>query len=100
MSNAIGLLGVFLLLLAYFLLIRGRWQPLDLAYPVTNCIASLCLIYSLIFDFNLSAMIVNIMFLLIGLYGAWKALRRRKVRAYVRMMLYENSIVGQFFGLD
>jgi len=73
--DALGLFGVFLTLVAY-LLLNIKKIPADcVTYAGSNTVGSTLIIYSLYFDFNISAFAMEICWLLISLYGLYKVFR-------------------------
>ena len=67
--DAVGTLGVILILLAYFLLQTGRWASHALNYLIVNLVGSFLIAISLLYDFNLSAFLIEIAWIAISLYG-------------------------------
>ncbi|HET7569726.1 MAG TPA: hypothetical protein VFK96_03970 [Gammaproteobacteria bacterium] len=74
--NALGLLGVFLVLLMYFLLQIGRIRAESLVYSLVNACGSVLILVSLYFYFNLSSAVIETAWLAISLFGIYRALRR------------------------
>jgi hypothetical protein len=75
--EAIGLLGVVLILLAYFLLQVGRLRGNALPYQLLNAVGALLLLVSLFYAFNLSAFLMESAWLLVSIYGIVRNRRRR-----------------------
>jgi hypothetical protein len=73
----LGLAGTFFILGSYFLLQIGRLSPRDLSYSVLNGVGAAFLVVSLLFDFNLSALIVESFWALISAVGIVRWLRGR-----------------------
>lgn len=67
--DLIGITGVVLVLASYLLLQAGRLQADRLGYSVANAAGAFLILVSLWFDFNLSAFVIEAMWLLISLYG-------------------------------
>ncbi len=67
--DAIGLLGVVLILLAYFLLQVGRLRGNALPYQLLNAAGAALLLVSLAYAFNLSAFLMELAWLLVSIYG-------------------------------
>ena len=67
----IGTIGVVLWLIAYFQLQTRRWTSFDLQYSVLNLGGSLLIGFTLLFDFNLSALIIEVCWTAISIYGVW-----------------------------
>lgn len=74
----IGNIGVALILGSYLLVQLRRVTATGLANVVANGIGAACVLYSLIFDFNLSAFIIEAVWLLISLLGLARILRERR----------------------
>lgn len=77
----IGNIGLVLLLGTYLMLQMEKIKSDSLLYSVLNAIASGCLVISLLFAFNMSAILVEGFWLLISLYGMgkWFIKQKRKV---------------------
>lgn len=67
--NAVGFLGAIIVLVAYFMLEKGRLKSYDFAYPVLNGIGSLLIIISLMNNWNLASFLVNSAWVVISIYG-------------------------------
>lgn len=76
--DAIGIVGVSMILSAYFLHQKGRLGRNDLAYQVLNAVGAGSILFSLYFDFNLSAALVEGAWLVISLYGLARILGQRR----------------------
>ena len=79
LATPIGMIGVVLIVFAYLMLQIDRMTPESIQYSVMNLMGSLCLIYSLMVDWNLSAFIINIVWLIISLYGFFKSMRQKNL---------------------
>lgn len=75
--DAIGSIGAGLIVLAYVLLQIERLRSDHLAYSVLNGVGAALILFSLYFAFNLSAFLIESFWILISLFGIWKAFRRR-----------------------
>lgn len=64
----VGNVGVAFIIVTYLLLQLGRLDSRTLAYSLLNALGAL-LIISLLFDFNLSALIIEAFWLAISVYG-------------------------------
>ena len=73
-----GLIGVLLILVAYLLLQLDRLPSSSPSYSLLNAAGALLIIVSLIFDFNLSAFVVEAFWFLISLLGLWRSLISQK----------------------
>ncbi len=72
LANVIGVLGVIVLLIAYFLLQIGKISQNHFIYPFFNLIGSLMILCSLFYAWNLSAVIIEIAWAIISLVGIWR----------------------------
>ena len=76
--DLLGNLGVFLIILTYFLLQMRRLSSESLLYSVLNTLGASLIIVSLLFDFNLSAFIVEAFWVIISVIGIGNYYRHRK----------------------
>jgi len=76
-TDAIGMLGMVLVVLAYYLLQLERTDPKGLSYNVINLVGAACLLLSLCFSFNLASFVIEVCWIGASLIGLWKYWRRR-----------------------
>jgi hypothetical protein len=77
-SNAVGLVGVFLILIGYAGVQLGKLDPRALIALLLNFIGAALVLVSLAFDFNLSAVIMEGIWVALALYGLVRlALKKR-----------------------
>ncbi len=70
-----GILGAFLAITAYFAT-QQRWiTAQDWQFPAANLIAAILILISLIADWNLPSFVIEAFWLVISVYGIWKAFR-------------------------
>jgi len=74
----IGNLGVFLILASYLAVQVRKLDATGLSYVVSNGLGALLILYSLIFDFNLSAFIIEVAWFLISLVGLFRIYREKR----------------------
>jgi hypothetical protein len=75
----VGLVGVALVLLAFFMLQAHKLHGQGLVYQTMNLLGAAGILVSLIFGvFNLSAFLQEIAWLFICLYGIMRGMRSRK----------------------
>ena len=67
--NLVGNIGVVLIVGTYFLVQIRRMSATQPPYIVLNGLGALFILYSLWFDFNLSAFLIELIWLLISLLG-------------------------------
>lgn len=72
LTQAIGLLGVKLMLVAYFQLQRGKWTQESRLFLGANALGALLVIVSLLEDWNLPAFLMESVWFAISVYGLWK----------------------------
>lgn len=87
--DVVGIAGVICYQIAYAGLQLGRLQQDDLRYVGLNIVGPACLLYSLVFDFNLAALISQVLWLgftTIGLVRIMRARGRRLPRLNRRCM--------------
>ena len=75
--NAIGLIGVALILLAYFLLQRGTLTARRMAYLLLNLQGASLILVSLVHDWNLAAFVIEASWVAVSLYGIAKTIKQR-----------------------
>jgi hypothetical protein len=75
-----GLLGVVAILLAYFLLQAGRVRGDALTYQLMNAFGALAVLLSLLYAFNLSAFVLEGLWLAVSIYGIARSRRARRGR--------------------
>ena len=73
----VGLAGVALVLLAYFGLQSGRMRGDGVAFQVANILGAGAIALSLVYDFNLSAMVIELCWIAISIYGLVRGVRTR-----------------------
>lgn len=80
--DGFGLVGVFLIVVAYLLLQVDRLDAKGLAYSVLNLFGALLILVSLTGAFNLSAVVMEGVWALISLYGIFAVWRRHRSTRY------------------
>jgi hypothetical protein len=76
--DVISILGVFLILGTYFLLQWGRLDSDSYSYSWLNIIGSALVLYSLFYDWNLSAVIIEISWIIISFLGIFRNFQSRE----------------------
>jgi hypothetical protein len=76
--DLLGTIGVALVLWAYFALQTGRLKAEHVSYSVFNGIGAAFVVVSLLFEFNLSALLMEGAWVLISLIGIWKWLKAKR----------------------
>jgi hypothetical protein len=70
-SDALGVLGVILILIPYILLQLGKIDSKDFLYSFINALGAFLILFSLFYDWNLASFLVESFWLIISLYGIW-----------------------------
>jgi hypothetical protein len=73
----VGLVGVAFVLLAYFGLQSGRLRGDGVAFQLVNILGAGAIALSLVYDFNLSAMVIELCWIAISIYGLVRGVRAR-----------------------
>ena len=74
----VGTAGVTIILLAYFALQVERLDPQGFAYSAANFLGAALIAVSLVFEFNFSAMLIEICWMAISLIGILRIVRGRR----------------------
>ena len=74
--DILGNLGVLLIISSYLALQLERVSSTSLAYSAINAIGALLVLVSLIFQFNMSAFLIELFWLLISIFGITKVCLR------------------------
>jgi len=74
--DLVGNVGVLMILGTYFALQAGRLDARSVAYSALNGIGAGSITISLLFDFNLSAFVVEAAWVAVSVYGLARALKR------------------------
>jgi len=75
-----GLVGVALTLLAFYLLQADRLRGDGLSYQLMNAFGAFAVLLSLLYAFNLSAFVLEGLWLGISIYGIARGRRMRRAR--------------------
>ncbi|GLQ23972.1 hypothetical protein GCM10007853_18460 [Algimonas ampicilliniresistens] len=76
--DLIGLIGVALILVAYWGVQTDRLPAADWRFSAINGLGALLIMVSLYFTFNLASFVIEVFWLIISGYGLLKAWRNRK----------------------
>lgn len=77
LSNTIGMIGVVMQLIVYFLLSANRISSNTLFYQVFNMIGACGILYSLFFHWNTPSVIIEVIWLLISIRAVVRLSRRK-----------------------
>jgi hypothetical protein len=79
--DLIGNIGVVVLMIAYLLLQLNKLSSSGLAYSLWNAIGASLIIISLLVNFNLSAFVMEVFWVLISLVGIYRYFRFKTPRS-------------------
>ncbi|OGT42994.1 MAG: hypothetical protein A3F42_05620 [Gammaproteobacteria bacterium RIFCSPHIGHO2_12_FULL_37_34] len=74
-SDVIGLIGVTLMLIAYFMINTHKMTVKQLSYQLLNFVGAGLVLFSLYFNWNMSAVVIEIVWMLISVMGMYKIVR-------------------------
>ncbi len=75
--DVVGILGVTTIVVAYLGLQLGRLDRRAISYSMANAVGAGLVLVSLWFNFNLSAFVVEVFWVLISFFGITRGIRRR-----------------------
>ena len=77
----VGNVGVVILIIAYLMLQLNKLPSDGLAYSLLNAIGAGLIVISLLFDFNLSALLMEVFWVLISFVGIYRYFRLKALRS-------------------
>ncbi|MBE0513335.1 hypothetical protein [Sulfurimonas sp.] len=80
--DVVGIVGVAMVLATYFLLQSEKIDAKGFLYSFLNFLGALLIVYSLLYNWNLASFIIEIVWVLISLYGLKKWYRNKKQNAF------------------
>ena len=78
--DRLGMIGVMTILWCYFSLQLGKIKSEELIFSLLNGVGAIFILISLLYEFNLSAFLVELFWLLISLMGIFTGIKRRYFR--------------------
>ena len=79
--DLVGNIGVIVLMIAYLMLQLNKLSSSGLAYSLLNAIGASLIVVSLLVNFNLSAFIMEVFWVLISLLGIYRYFRLKTLRS-------------------
>jgi hypothetical protein len=79
--DLIGNVGVVVLVITYGMLQLNKLSSDSLAYSLLNAAGASLIVVSLIYDFNLSALLMEVFWVLISLLGIYRYFRLKSLRS-------------------
>jgi len=77
----VGNIGVIVLMITYLMLQLNKLRSDGLAYSLLNAIGASFIVVSLLFDFNLSALLMEVFWVLISFVGIYRYFRLKALRS-------------------
>jgi hypothetical protein len=79
--DLVGNIGVVVLMITYLMLQLNKLNSDGLAYSVLNAAGASLIVVSLLFDFNLSALLMEVFWVLISFVGIYRYFRLKALRS-------------------
>ena len=79
--DLVGNVGVVILMVTYLLLQLNRIRSDDLMYSLLNAVGASLIVVSLLVDFNLSALVMEVFWVLISFVGIYRHFRLKALRS-------------------
>jgi hypothetical protein len=79
--DLLGNIGVVVLMIAYLMLQLNKLRSDGLVYSLLNAIGASLIVVSLLVNFNLSALLMEIFWVLISLLGIYRYFRMKALRS-------------------
>lgn len=79
--DLVGNIGVIVLMITYLMLQLNKLSSDALAYSVLNAVGASLIVISLLFDFNLSALLMEVFWVLISFVGIYRYFRLKALRS-------------------
>jgi len=77
----VGNIGVVMLVITFLMLQLNKIPSDGLAYSLLNAIGASLIVVSLLFDFNLSALLMEVFWVLISFVGIYRYFRLKALRS-------------------
>lgn len=77
LADPIGIVGVVLLLIAYFALSTGRMLANSIIYQITNFLAAWLILFSLYFHWNTPSALIEMAWITISIIGIVRILKSK-----------------------
>ncbi|MFN2405753.1 MAG: hypothetical protein ABR594_06835 [Pyrinomonadaceae bacterium] len=77
----VGMIGVVMIVVTYLMLQLNKLRSEDLTYSLLNAIGASFIVASLLVDFNLSALLMEVFWVLISCLGIYRYFRVNALRS-------------------
>ncbi len=78
-ADVVGIVGVVMILIAYYFLSVGKWISDSMVYQVLNFLGAWLILFSLYFHWNLSSVVIEVAWIVISVMGMVRVVRLRKI---------------------
>ena len=89
-SDPVGIFGVVLILIAYYMVTSGKIKGSTLAYQILNLVGAVLMLFSLFFNWNLSSVVIQIAWIFVSFIGI-KKLRKAKSASEKPVLCHERT---------
>ena len=79
--DLVGNIGVVILMVTYLLLQLNKIRSDDLMYSLLNAVGASLIVISLLVNFNLSALLMEVFWVLISFVGIYRHFRLKAIRS-------------------
>ena len=79
--DLVGNIGVIILIITFLMLQLNKLPSDGLAYSLLNAVGASLIVVSLLFDFNLSALLMEVFWVLISFVGIYRYFRLKALRS-------------------
>lgn len=79
-SNTVGITGVILVLIAYYLLNTSRVSPTNIYYLMLNFIGAWLILFSLMYHWNLASVLIELAWITISIIGLFRLMKLKESR--------------------
>lgn len=80
-SDVVGIIGVVLILIAYYMLSVGRWMSNSYLYQILNFIGAWFILFSLYYHWNTASVLIEIAWIIISMMGVYRIYKAKKIPA-------------------
>lgn len=77
LPDIIGLIGVVMVLIAFYLLNTHKVMVLDMSYQLLNFVGAVLILISLFYSWNLASVLIEIAWILISLLGIYRSMKHK-----------------------
>lgn len=79
-SDTVGLIGVILLLIAYYLLSVNKMSAMSYSYQILNLLGAVFILFSLMFHWNLSSTVIEVAWIIISFIGIYRISKEQNTK--------------------